>query len=106
FALVPRVLAVAGIVPGPTVERARAHPRQVIRRQIVAEPVALVGRAPDIAGPRLDREADAVADAGRENPPALPLRIEDQHIRATPLAAPGGAEGVSSFPTLGRGLRH
>src|ERR1019366_10753195 len=95
---VPRILVRPDIPPGPAIESALAHARDVIGRQIVAEPVALVGRAPQIAGGGIDREADAIADAGRENAPALALRIEHQHVGALALAAPGGAEGLVLLP--------
>ena len=66
-ARVPRVLIVADVEPGPAVERALPHPRDVVRHQIVAEAVALVGRAIEIAGRGMNGEADAIADAGGED---------------------------------------
>src|SRR5580704_11636771 len=41
-----RILMRADIVPGPAVKRALAHAGDVIGRHVVAEAVALVGRAP------------------------------------------------------------
>src|SRR5450756_2285320 len=58
------ILVVADIIPGPSVERPFAYPRHVIRHQIVAERVALVGRAIEVAGFGMNRETDAVTDAG------------------------------------------
>ncbi len=46
LAAMTRVLVGADVVPGPAVERAFAHAGDVIGRHVVAEPVALVGRAP------------------------------------------------------------
>src|SRR5205085_1064078 len=77
LALVARVFVRADVIPGPAVEAAFAHARDVVGRQIVAEPVALVGRAPQVAGGRMHREAGAVADASGENLLVLALGIED-----------------------------
>ena len=64
FALAARVLVVADIVPGPAIEAVLANPGDIVGRQVVAEQVPLVGGAPDVLGRRMDRQADAVADAG------------------------------------------
>src|SRR5215469_10736680 len=45
----PWVLVRPHIVPGPAVEAALAHAREIVRREIVAKPVPLVGRAPEVA---------------------------------------------------------
>src|SRR5690606_491901 len=46
---VARVLVVAHVVPRPAVEAAFLHAGRVVRDDLVAEPVALVDRAPDVA---------------------------------------------------------
>src|SRR6516164_4469240 len=78
--LVARILVRADIVPGPAVEAAVAHPRDVVRRQVVTERIALVGRAPQVSAAGLHRKPDTVADARREYPAVLALRIEYQHV--------------------------
>ncbi len=90
---------IADIVPRPAIEPALAHPRDVIGRQIVAEPVALVGRAPEIAGLRLDGEADAVAQAGGEAAPIAAAGIENENVGAAILIAPARAEPMRRLPT-------
>src|SRR4029077_1527220 len=46
LAAVMRIFIPADVIPRPAEEGAFAHPRDVIGRQVVAEVVALVGRAP------------------------------------------------------------
>ena len=57
-----RVLADIGV--GPAVEPALLHADQVIGRQIVAEPVALLHDRPQLAGLRMKGERGRVARAG------------------------------------------
>src|SRR5262249_20131526 len=61
LALVTRVFVGTKVVPGPAVERAFAHTRDVIGHESVAKAVTLVGGAPHLVGCRIDCEADAVA---------------------------------------------
>ncbi len=89
LALVGRVLVVADIVPGPAVEGAWPHPRHIVGRQVVAQPVALVGGAPERVGAGLDRHADAVPEAGGEGcVRAAAIGIDGQHVGAPVLAVP------------------
>ena len=101
-ALVARILVRADVIPGPAVETALAHPGDVIGRQVVAETVALVGRAPQIAGGRVHGDADAVADAGREHLLVFSLRIEHEDAGAVGLVAPGGAGRMLLLPLVAR----
>src|SRR6516164_3813720 len=95
-----RVLVAADIKPRPAVERALPHTGDIVRHQIVAETVALVGGAPGQAALRLDGEPDTVSDAGSIKLPVLPLRIEGEHRRAFRLIAPGRAERLRARPRL------
>ena len=55
--LVARILIVAEIVPGPAIEGALRYMGYVVGRQVVAESVALVDRAPEGARSGLNRKA-------------------------------------------------
>ena len=83
---VARVLMAAGVIPGPAVEAAFLHVGDVVGRQVVAEQVALVGRAPEVAGLGLNRFADAVADAGGVDALAGAVGIEFEHVGAIDFA--------------------
>ena len=48
------------IEPGPTVESTFLHVGHVVGHQVIAQPVALVGGAPQFAGRWVDRFADTV----------------------------------------------
>src|SRR6266702_7087475 len=101
---VARVLVGADVIPGPAVEGAFAHAGDVVGREIIAEAIALVGRAPKLAGHRVHRHADAIADAGCESSLALALRIEDEHVGAVGLGSPGRAQGLLLLPPAERRL--
>ena len=85
---------IADIEPRPAVEGVLLHARDIIGHEIVAEAVALVGRAPRRAV-RLHRKANAIADAGGEQLLVLAVRIERQHRGAVGLIAPGGARAAA-----------
>src|SRR5581483_7344208 len=61
---VMRILVAADIKPWPAVERALLHAGDVVRNEIVAKAVTLVGRAIDVAGGRMNREPHAISDPG------------------------------------------
>src|SRR6185437_1313379 len=94
-----RVLMVADIKPRPAVEGVLPHARDIIGHEVVAEIVALVGRAPGRAV-RLHRKADAIADARGEQLLVLAVRIERQHRGAVGLRAPRRAERLLRAPGL------
>src|SRR6266852_8272948 len=52
---VPRILMTAHVPPGPAIESAFLHMRDVVRNKIVAQRVALVHRTPQFACFRIDR---------------------------------------------------
>src|ERR1700743_596147 len=85
---------------GPAVERAFFDARDIVGHEVVAEPVALVGRAPGRPGAGLNCEPDAIADAGRENLLVLAVGIEGQHRGAIGLISPGCAERLLAGPGL------
>ena len=103
LALAPRLLVPADVVPGPAVEAAVADRGHVLERHVVAEAVALVDRAPDVAGRGMDGEPGAVAQPGGVVPQPLSLGIEGADGRAVRLRAPGRAAAVRLL--VGRDLR-
>src|SRR4029079_5430724 len=87
-----RVFVAADIEPRPAEEGALHHAGDVVGHEVVAEAVAFVGRAPPQAGLRLDREADAIADASGVDLPLLAIGIEGQHGGTLGFAGPGRTE--------------
>src|SRR5215469_4336602 len=75
FTGMPRVLVVPDIKPRPAIERALPHPRDVVRDQVVAQTVALVCRAIDIAAGRMNGKTHAVADPRTERSNPVTVRI-------------------------------
>src|ERR1700733_15958188 len=64
FAFMPRILMAAHIPPGPAVESAFLHMRDVVGNQVVAQTIALIYRAPQLAGLGIDRNsASGIANA-------------------------------------------
>ena len=57
LSLQPRVLMIADIVPGPAVECALPHRGRIVRRQVVAQSIALVHHAPQCARGGFNRPA-------------------------------------------------
>src|ERR1700733_563076 len=100
LAFVPRVLVGADIVPGPAVERAFAYAGDVVGRRVVADAVALVGRAPQRAAAGRNRHADAVTDAVGIDALVLAVGIERQNVGALGFAAPGRAERMARHEVL------
>jgi len=58
------VLEAAHIVPGPAVETALLDRGHIVGNKMVAQVVAVVGRAPQLTGDGIDGFTHAVADAG------------------------------------------
>src|SRR5215831_12268704 len=103
FAAMTRIFVRADIIPRPSVESAVTHARDEVGNEIVAQIVALVGRAPEITGHRMHREANAVSQPAGEYSPISALRIEHEYRRAIGLAAPRGPQTVLRFPACDRG---
>jgi hypothetical protein len=106
--LVARVLMSAKIVPRPTIEGARRDMRCIVRRQVVAEAVTLVDRAPGVAGSRLDCEARTIANVSRVNALVPATRIKGERLRAAPSSpkeALSGASAISASSGRFRPLR-
>ncbi len=76
------VLVAAHVPPGPAVEAALLDVGDVVGDKIVAEVVALVDRAPQIARAGLNGLADAVADAGGVDLLELAVGGELEHVGA------------------------
>ena len=94
-----RILVVTEVVPGPAVELARAHARDVVGDEIIAQVVALVGRAPEVAAARVHGQAHAVAYAiGEVLAGARIGRVEHQHRGTTRLLVPGRAQAMFALP--------
>src|ERR1700733_15640979 len=73
------------VVPGPAVEAVLLHVGHIIGNEVVAEAIALVGGAPELAGDGVDGFADAVANAGGVNLDEFALGREFENIRAMEL---------------------
>src|ERR1700721_2465817 len=81
--LQPRILIAAHIPPGPAVESTVLHMGDVIRNQIVASPIALVHRTPELAGLWIERDSTAgVADTVGVDSHSGPIGIEFENIGA------------------------
>src|SRR5271166_1077031 len=104
FALVPGVLMRADVVPRPAVEGALDDARREIRRQIIAQAVALVDDAPKRAARRLDGRARAVAQAGRKDALMSAFGIEGKHVGAILLPVPQSTEQASSDGSCAAGV--
>ena len=85
LAFVPRVLVGAHVVPRPAVEAVFFHRGDIVRNEVVAQAVTLVGGAPELAGGGMDGLADAVADAGGVDLQELALGGELEDVRAVEL---------------------
>ena len=86
LALVPRVLVGAEVVPGPAIEAPFLDMGDVVGDQVVAQAVALVDRGPELAGLRMDRQADGVADARGVDPLVRAVGVERQDVGPALLA--------------------
>src|SRR5579863_7809112 len=82
LARVSGVLIASNIEPRPSVESALLDVCYVVRRQIVAQFVALVHRGPKLARGWMDRQAYRIADAVSVNAQAAPVGVEFQDIGA------------------------
>ena len=63
LALEARILVVAHVVPGPSIEAALTHTRHVVGHQIVAKLVPFIGRAPEVTRCGVNGKPHAVSDA-------------------------------------------
>src|SRR3954451_14997689 len=97
---VPRVLMGADIVPWPSIERVFTNPGDIIGREVISKPIALVSGAPNRAVLWLDRKTHTIANSGRECLLVLPVGVEGQHRRAIVLVSPGRAERMPTTPCL------
>src|SRR3984957_17559811 len=94
------VLMVTDVKPGPSIEGTIAHPRNIVRNEIISQTIALIGRAPHVSGCGMDRKADAVADARSKDAWILSVGIESQHRCAIGLVAPTRAQRMLTAPPL------
>src|SRR5262249_37320290 len=98
-----RIFIGAQIVPGPAVESAVTHARNEVGDEIVAEIVALVGRAPAVARQRVPGDPAAVSPPACEPSPIPARRIEHEDSRAIGLVAPRAPQTMLRLPTRDRG---
>ena len=90
---------VAHVVPGPAVEPPLPHLRDVVRHEVVAQRVALVGRAPEVAGRRAaPRGRPRCGCPSQTASGRLPLGIGHKDVGPVGLVAPGGAPRVRGLP--------
>ena len=71
---------------GPAVEGAVLHDGEIVRRLIVAAPIALVHRRPELAGARMEGEPHRVPEARRQEVLARAARLVTHDRRAPPVA--------------------
>src|SRR5712691_5325703 len=90
------------VIPGPAEKAAVTHARDKVGHEVVAERVALVGRAPEIASQRVYGETHAVAKPACEHALASASGIERQHRGAIGLVAPRAAQAVLRLPARDR----
>src|SRR5258708_25542014 len=98
-----RIFIRAHVVPGPAVESALTHTRNEVGDEIIAEAVALVGRAIQVPRQRVHGESDAVSQPACEYSPIPALWVEHDHGRAIGLVAPRTAQAMLRSPTFDRG---
>src|SRR5579864_406944 len=79
---VARIVEAAHVIPRPAVEAAFLDVGNVVGNQVVAQAIALVGGAPNLAGLGMHLQPHAVADAVGIDAHAAAIRIEFQDIRA------------------------
>src|SRR5579884_1819610 len=82
FAFVAWVLVPADVIPRPSIEATFLNVRDVVRREIVADFVALVHRAPQLSRFGMDRFADTIANSPGIDAEAAAVRIEFEHVGA------------------------
>src|SRR4051794_33927710 len=92
------VFVLPDIEPRPAIERSFPHPRDVVRHQIIAHAVTLVGRAIWIPGCGMDRRADAISDTGGEHAPVFSIGVERQHVGSICFASPRCAQRMFVDP--------
>ena len=93
------ILVMAQVIPGPAVESSFFDAGDVIRHQIVAQAVALVGGNPQIARGIIHGHDRAVANAGRELAGWLAaFGVRHQNVSAVAFGTPGGATAIFRFP--------
>src|SRR5438067_13628942 len=80
FALQPRVGMRSNVVPRPAIKAAFAHVGDVVGNQFVAKGVALVDRAPQLAGLRTDGDPHRVANAGSIDAHSGTIRIKGKNV--------------------------
>src|SRR5262249_31642895 len=97
FSFVARIFVAADIVPRPAIEGAFTNPCDVVRWNVIADRVALVGRAPQVAI-GADRKPYAVANTRGVNPAVAAVGVERQHGGAISFVAPRGAERMLRRP--------
>ncbi len=82
LARVPRVRMSAEVKPRPAVEPGLFHARHVVGHEIVTQLVALIHRSPQLAGFRVNGEADGIANAGGKDAAILAIRVIFENARA------------------------
>ena len=111
LALVPGVLVIAHVIPGPAVESIFLHRTDVIGDKIIAEFVALISPSTELASSRIDRNAYRIANSRRIDLYGLAVRGELQDIRAVKLSQMGvcnwfnvgtGADGHEELAAIRR----
>src|SRR5882724_7089110 len=100
-----RVDVVSDVAVGPTVKSTVLQAGQIIRRQIVAEFIALVHGGPRSAGHRFDREPNGIAQTGGELARILAIEIANRnrrsHWRLASIDVAAGAHSDQNMFAIG-----
>src|SRR5437764_14723696 len=81
----PRIGMSAHIEPGPAVKAPVLDMGDVIGNEIIAKPIALIGRTPEFAGCGIEGNADRIANAGSINAKPGTVGIEFENVGAIRL---------------------
>src|SRR5271155_202381 len=84
-----RILVAAHVVPGPAVETTFLDRGDIVGDQVIAEIVALVGGAPQLAGGGVNGFAHTIADAGGVHLDELAFGRELEYVGAVELLRVG-----------------
>src|SRR3954467_15054457 len=85
FPFVAWVLMATHVVPGPTIKATFLHVSDVIGRQVAAQTIALIHRAPHLAVLGVNGDPDTVTNTGSVNALVLSFGGELQHVGAMEL---------------------
>src|SRR5579872_3361109 len=95
-----RILVIPDVKPGPAEERTFAHPCDVIRHEIIAQPIALVDRTIYLPIDGMHRKTCAISNSGGERSNTMSLGIECQNGGAIRLDSQTCTKRIFAEPGL------